>query len=540
MTLFFLHFFLAFVLGQSKSSTSSRSVTASVSPSRTASLSASPAPFALPQPLAGYADGATTAASFNFPGSVTIGSLDGSGVQTAYVADTGNGLIRAISPSGAVSTFAGGLGATATGTADGTGTNAAFSGPQYVTIFAGTLFVSETLRIRAVSAGGSVSVVAGGGASGTDFGWADGTGTSALFSFCYGIAANTNPNAASPTLFIADGGGSSGSNAIRAVNLASRTVTTIAGGNFGFASNPPRAGYADGVGLAAAFRTPIGLAFDGLNTLYIADFNNAAIRAMAVDSSTVTTFAGFNCTQKKGCSFGPYADGMGSSASFSSPAGLAFLPSASPSTGAGTLYVANSGYSTIRAITVSGKGESVGKTATLAGNAAYCADPNPKICGGFYAFGYANGAGTGALFQYPYGVAVSGGNALLVADTFNNVIRKISFSGGTIGTVVTFAGGLAATPAPAPPPARPRPLDTQADGPVLRLRHGDEEGEHSGQQRGRLAPHLPEDARARRFLPLLARLRARLGKPGLKTPDAAVKNHPDRAHRKRPKQARAF
>jgi hypothetical protein len=391
------------------------------------SPSASQAPFLLPQPLAGYVNGAATAAAFNGPYGVAVGSLDGSGEQTAYVADTGNNLIRAISPSGTVSTLAGGLGGTGTGVADGIGTNAAFNSPLGVTIYAGTLFVSEATRIRAVSAGGSVSVAAGGNVSGTEFGYADGTGTNALFYFPIGMAGNTNPNAASPTLFIAE----VFSSAIRAFDLVSLAVTTVAGGS---------PGYANGVGLAAAFSFPFGLAFDGVNTLYIADSANNAIRAMAVDTAAVTTFAGFNCSiQNNGCMSAPYADGVGANASFSGPAGLAFLPSANPSTGAGTLYVTTTGdSSTIRAITVPVSGALFGVTTTLAGNSAY----NNNY--------YANGVGTNALFSYPIGVAtISGSNALLVADSSNNVIRQIAVSGAT-GSVVTFAGGGVFSPSPAP------------------------------------------------------------------------------------------
>jgi hypothetical protein len=167
----------------------------------------------------------------------------------------------------------------------------------------------------------------------------------------------------------------------------------------------------------------------------------------------VTTFAGFNCIQNKGCSQSPYADGVGTSASFGYPDGLVFRPSASPSTGAGTLYVAISGFSTIRAITVSGKPASAGKTATLAGNAALCENPDPTSCDGNYASGgYADGVGSNALFLMPHDVAVSGSNALLVADWFNNVIRKVFVSGGSTGTVVTFAGGFAVTPSPSRTP----------------------------------------------------------------------------------------
>ncbi|WP_426670785.1 hypothetical protein ACPPVU_06040 [Mucilaginibacter sp. McL0603] len=69
----------------------------------------------------GYADGSSTAASFNHPCGVAV---DGAG--NVYVADSGNHMIRKITPSGLVTTLAG---STTEGSSDGIGTVARFTNP---------------------------------------------------------------------------------------------------------------------------------------------------------------------------------------------------------------------------------------------------------------------------------------------------------------------------------------------------------------------------------------------------------------------------
>jgi sugar lactone lactonase YvrE len=71
----------------------------------------------------------------------------------------------------------------------------------------------------------------------------------------------------------------------------------------------------DGVGQSARFSSPTGLAIDGTGTLYVADTGNNTIRKVSVNSN-VTTLAGTS---------GPPSsqDGIGSAASLYSPTGLA-------------------------------------------------------------------------------------------------------------------------------------------------------------------------------------------------------------------------
>src|SRR5207237_247197 len=105
----------------------------------------------------GSVDASGTSARFYQPEGVAV---DAAGY--VYVADTANGTIRKITPSGTVSTLAGFAGSY--GSADGVGTNAQFYQPEAVTVDAsGNLYVADYLNqtIRKVTAGGTVSTIAG-------------------------------------------------------------------------------------------------------------------------------------------------------------------------------------------------------------------------------------------------------------------------------------------------------------------------------------------------------------------------------------------
>ena len=88
-------------------------------------------------PGKGSADGAGSSALFFGPQGVAV---DGAG--NIYVADTGNHVIRVVTPSGMSSTLAGTVGMR--GSADGVGANASFDQPWGIALdSAGNLYVSD-------------------------------------------------------------------------------------------------------------------------------------------------------------------------------------------------------------------------------------------------------------------------------------------------------------------------------------------------------------------------------------------------------------
>ncbi len=332
--------------------------------------------------LSGSVDGVGGAARFNHPSAV---SVDGAG--NIYVADTSNQTVREIAPGGSVSTLAGtpGLG----GRADGAGAGARFFYPGGIAAtVAGTVYVADTGNhtIRAMDSPGVVTTLAG--AVGTQ-GSTDGTGSQASFAYPYGIASDGSGH-----FYIAD----ANNNTVRMVNAAG-VVTTVAG----TAGLP---GSANGVGAAALFNSPGGVAADGNGNVYVADTGNSTIRKIA-SGGTVTTLAGVAGTSGS-------ADGTGAAATFNSPEGIAVDD-------VGNVYVADTRNDTIRKIT------SGGSVTTLAGVAGQS--------------GGGDGAGGSARFSNPSAVAVDGSGNVYVADFSNATIRMINLS-GTVSTVAGFAGSL--------------------------------------------------------------------------------------------------
>jgi streptogramin lyase len=325
---------------------------------------------------AGSNDGGGSGARFNHPSAV---SLDSAG--NIYVADTSNQTIREVSPSGNVTTLAGmsGFG----GNADGGGASARFFYPGGIaSTGSGTLYVADTGNhtVRQVN-GTSVSTLAG--AVGQQ-GSSDGTGSSALFEFPYGVATDGSGN-----IYVAD----HGNNTIRKMN-ASGSVSTFAG-----TAGP--AGSADGTGGAAGFSGPAGVAADGNGNVYVADAGNNTIRKIT-PAGTVSTFAGSSGSAGN-------SDGTGSGARFNAPQGVAVDT-------VGNVYVADTENDTIRKITAGGT------VTTLAGAPGQT--------------GASNGPGGSARFNGPYAVAVDSAGNVYVADYFNAAIRKID----TSGNVTTIAG----------------------------------------------------------------------------------------------------
>ena len=243
----------------------------------------------------------------------------------------------------------------------------------------------------------TVSSLAGGGTGTTAADWADGIGSSALFSAPTGLVANADQT----TLYVAD----TGTGHIRVVDLSSAAVSTLGGGGLSAASI---ALSWDDVGTSALFAmpsAPVQLAVDGL-ALYIASQDR--VRRISLAGAVASTLAGAGLSTSVAGS----ADGTGTNAGFSTPSGLAL-------DSAGYLDVADAGSSAIRQV-LSACGGGGARVRTLAGGGGTGTDA---------------GTATAARFNTPLGIAVltapsaacGGSNgSLLVADTTNNLLRFVN------------------------------------------------------------------------------------------------------------------
>jgi streptogramin lyase len=250
-----------------------------------------------------------TSAKLWRPSGVAVGP-DGN----LYITDTLNNTIKQVSPTGAVTVVAGSNNTFKHGTTDGLGNVALFSNPFGLAVDnAGNIFVTDTGNhtIRKISPFGplwNVTTIAGDitqtNSSGSIIGGStDGTNTVARFKNPYGIAVDSGGN-----LFVVD----TGNYTIRKITpVGTNWATTTLAGNVG------SSGSASGTNTVARFNGSYGVAVDSAGNLFVADSSNSQIRQVTpVGTNWVVTTIG-------GGSWYGSTNGVGTAARFYQPAGIA-------------------------------------------------------------------------------------------------------------------------------------------------------------------------------------------------------------------------
>jgi alpha-tubulin suppressor-like RCC1 family protein/sugar lactone lactonase YvrE len=270
----------------------------------------------------------------------------------------------------------------------GPATMAGLASPWSVTKDAsGNVYIADMRhhRIRKVDISGVITTVAGNGESGYS-----GDGGPALLANLNGPSGLTVD--AAGNIYISD----TSNHRIRKVD-ASGMITTVAGnGTLGYSGD-------GGPAVVASLNSPRGLSVDPSGNIYIADANNRRVRKVDA-SGTITTVAGSGA-------YGYSGDGgPATAASFNSTWDVAVDP-------AGNMYIADMGNHRVRKVDTSGI------ITTVAGNgiAGYSGDGGPA---------------TLASLSSPRSIAIALGGSLYIADSGNQVIRKMD----PAGMIMTVAG----------------------------------------------------------------------------------------------------
>ncbi|MBI4851018.1 MAG: IPT/TIG domain-containing protein [Acidobacteria bacterium] len=324
--------------------------------------------------------------SLNRPEGVAV---DGAG--NIFVVDSSNHRIRMIDTAGVITTIAGNGVRGFTG--DGTSALAAsLNLPKSIALdSSGNLFIADfgNSRVRRVDAiTGIITTVAGNGIR--SFSGDNGLATNASLRFPQGITVDLAGN-----ILIAD----TGNNRIRRVDSQTGLITTIAG-------NGNKTIGEDG---AIATSTAIGaveiIAVDSSNNIFFLASSSGRIRRINPSTQTITTVVGDGTKGFAG------DGGAATTAKLNSPEDFKIDT-------LGNIFISDSVNSRIRRVDAK-----TGVIATVAGS-------------GELAFGGDGGAATTSSLNLPKSIAVDGLGNLIISDTGNNRIRRVTVD----GIITTIAG----------------------------------------------------------------------------------------------------
>ena len=227
----------------------------------------------------------------------------------------------------------------------------------------------------------------------------------------------------SGNLYIAD----SSNNVIRMVNASTGVITTYAGNH--------TAGYSgDGAAATTAtLNTPTGVAVDGAGNVYIADSLNNVIRKVDAVTGNISTWAGTGTQGYNG------DNGPATSATMNSPQAIAFDFD-------GNGYISDANNSVVRKVS-----SATGTIATIAGTgtAGYSGD---------------SGAAVSAKLNLPQGLVLDSSGNLYIADSQNQRIRKVNSLTGIITTIAGISSaGYTGDGGPAASASLSSPVDVELD-----------------------------------------------------------------------------
>ena len=422
----------------------------------------------------GLKDDTGSLALFRTLSSMAINPADG----TIYVADRENHAIRQVTQAGVVTTIAGAYPTAASGNVDGSGLTARFARPTgIVRAPDGTLFVTDnnnhTVRKMVFNAGTSawdVTTIAGTGAPG----YKEGAGTQAAFNGPEGITLDSAGN-----LFVADavnavirkltpsadatpvytsapfaGARNSGTTdeTIATARFYGPNGVAVDGNNTTFVADElnkvVRRIAADGtvttIGSGYTFTDPYCLAVDGSQNVYVIDRLAASIKVVKIDSAGVASVLPLTYTFTANTPRGIAVTNDGASLFIAHGANIRKFDVA---TGAPAAFaVASQG--SVNGLAVDGTSlywvdfsqHTVRKTSL-----DFSAAPTVSVVAGgnaSSASGFVDGSATLARFYNPVNLAIkkdaATGNAkfIYVVDQSNHAIRRIEAGTGLVSTVV--------------------------------------------------------------------------------------------------------
>jgi sugar lactone lactonase YvrE len=320
-----------------------------------------------------------------------------------YFVETGNHIVRKVTPGGTITTVAGN-GVQGFAGDNGPATAAELDSPAGLAVdAAGDLFIADShnQRVREVAAAtGILSTIAGTGVAG--FAGDNGPATAAKLDLPTALALD-----AAGDVVVAD----TGNHRVRRIAAATGAIATVAGNGIeGYSGD-------GGMATAASLDSPNGLAMDTAGNLFIADTHNGRVRRVSAATGAISTVAGTGVV-------GGNVQVFGGDNGPATAAGLA-LPRGLTMDAAGNLYFADSANHRIRRIS------STGVITTVAGQVTE-------------AFAGDNAAAVAASLDSPQSVAVSPAGLLTLADSGNQRIRQLDAQ--TVPDIHTIAGLGSTTP----------------------------------------------------------------------------------------------